>query len=67
MKDAGQMIQGALAPLRARYDSWTQLPFVDVTVVDAQEFPNGCPNTHPEELIFEVWPGTMGVCDRLRN
>ena len=43
------------------------MPFVDVTVVDASENPTGCPASHPEELIFEVWPGTTGMCDCLER
>ena len=43
------------------------MPFVDVTVIDASENPQGCPASYPEELIFEVWPGTMAVCDMLES
>ena len=53
--------------LKARVDSWTQVPFVDVTVIDASENPAGCPASHPEELIFEVWPGITGMCDCLER
>ena len=56
-----------LGPVRARVDSWTLQPFVDVTVVDASENPSGCPASHPEELIYEVWPGTYGYCDALEQ
>ena len=38
------------------------MPFVDVTVIDADENPQGCPLSHPEELIFEIWHGSMGYC-----
>ena len=61
----GQAIQRAYGPIYARIDSWSQVPFVDVTVIDAAENPQGCPASHPDELIFEVWPGTMGLCDGL--
>lgn len=48
-------------------NSWSQQPYVDVIVVDASENPLGCPESHPEELIYEVWPGTKGVCDCLER
>ena len=60
-------IQRAYGPIYARIDSWSQVPFVDVTVIDAAENPTGCPASHPDELIFEIWPGTMGLCDYLEN
>ena len=63
--NVGQAIQRAYGPIYARIDSWSQVPFVDVTVIDAAENPQGCPASHPDELIFEVWPGTMGLCDGL--
>ena len=53
----GFAYQSSYAPLNARIDSWTQVPFVDVTVIDAAENPQGCPASHPEELIFEIWLG----------
>ena len=43
------------------------MPFVDVRVFDASENLQGCPASHPEELIFEVWPGTMAACDEIEN
>ena len=64
---AGLAIQRASGPIRTRIDSWSQIPFVDVTVLDAKENWRGCPDSHPEELIFEVWPGTMAVCDELES
>ena len=51
----------------ARIESWSQEPFVDVKVVDAAENPQGCPDSHPDELIYEVWMGTMGLCDGLET
>lgn len=62
---ASREISKASGPIWARIDSWTQVPFVDITVIDALENPNGCPASHPEELIFEIWHGTRGVCDLL--
>jgi len=55
------------SPVQARIDSWTSVPFVDVIVLDAAENPLGCPESHPDDLIFEVWPGTTGMCDCLES
>ena len=43
------------------------MPFVDVTIVEADETNRGCPASHPDELIFEVWPGITGMCDCLER
>ena len=43
------------------------MPFVDVIVIDAEERNRGCPYTHPDELIFEVWQGITGMCDCLER
>ena len=51
--------------INARIDSWTSLPFVDIAIVDAQQNPEGCPDSHPDEIIFEVWPGTQNFCECL--
>ena len=43
------------------------MPYVDIIVIDAKENYGGCPNSHPEELIYEVWPGITGMCDCLER
>ena len=43
------------------------MPFVDVVVIDAVENPRGCPDSHPDELLFEVWHGISGMCDCLER
>ena len=43
------------------------MPFVDAIVLYAEENRQGCPASHPEELIFEVWPGTRALCDYLES
>ena len=63
----GSVYSRATAPINARIDSWSQVPFVDVTIIDATENPQGCPDSHPEELIYEVWPGITGMCDCLER
>ena len=39
------------------------MPFVDAIVLNAIESELGCPASHPDELIYELWPGTTGMCD----
>ena len=65
--DIGMIYERAMGPINARIDSWTQKPFVDAIIVDASQNPLGCPNTHPEELVYEVWPGITGICDCLER
>ena len=31
------------------------------------EWLSSCPETHPEELFYEIWPGTRGLCDCLER
>ena len=38
-------------------------PFVDVILHDGSI----CPGTHPDDLIYEVWLGTRGLCDCLER
>ena len=44
--------------------SWNQRPFVDVIVANGEE---QCPLDHPEDLVYDIWPGTCGHCDCLRR
>lgn len=34
-------------------------PFTDIIVTDNEY----CPVTHPEDVVFEMWLGTRGMCD----
>ena len=65
--DIRLVTEKSLVPLRVKIDSWTQVPFVDAIVLDAEENILGCPDSHPDELIFELWPGTTGMCDCLQD
>ena len=38
---------------RTLVEQWTQRPFSDIIVTNA----GACPPTHPEDVIFDVWPG----------
>ena len=48
--------------------SWTTDLYVDVIVVDQEAGKvASCPDSHPTELITNVWPGTTHVCDCLER
>ena len=38
---------------------WSRRPFVDIISVLSED---GCPSSHPELVVFDVWPGTMPLC-----
>ena len=45
------------------YRSWDQHPFVDAIITHE----HSCPSTHPEDLIWDLWPGTVGFYDCLER
>lgn len=45
------------------FHSWDQRPFVDAIITDEAL----CPSTHPEDLIWDMWPGSVGFCDCLER
>ena len=47
------------SPSQVRYN-WLTKPFTDITVVDADD---NCPASFPDEVIYNVWPGTRMMCD----
>ena len=46
--------------------SWKTEPFVDVIVLDSNKH-QVCPKTHPEEIMYDIWPGTTHYCDCLQR
>ena len=40
-------------------NEWERQPFVSVVSVNATE---GCPETHPDQFMWDVWPGTTIMC-----
>ena len=48
-----------------RINSWESLPFIDLIVIEVNENVRKCPSSHPEEFIFDVWPGITAKCDCL--
>ena len=53
----------ATASMSVLEQSWDVKPFVDVVLTDRTI----CPETHPDDLIYEVWLGTRGLCDCLER
>ena len=52
--------------------SWEARPFVDILVLtddqagsDTNE--NSCPESHPDDLFYEIWMGTRAMCDCLER
>lgn len=43
------------------FNLWDQRPFVDAIITPEQV----CPSTHPDDLIWDMWPGSVGYCDCL--
>ena len=43
---------------------WMTKPFTDIAVVDAE---TKCPTSFPDEVIYNVWPGTRMMCDCLER
>ena len=39
---------------------WLSVPFTDITVVDSDR---ACPKDYPDNVVYEVWPGTRRMCD----
>ena len=46
--------------------SWSLAPFNDIVAIKSGEEEEGgragCPETHPENVIFDVWPGIKYMC-----
>ena len=40
---------------------WRRVPFTDITVVEGVDRP--CPSDYPDEVIYDIWPGTRMMCD----
>lgn len=53
----------ATASISVLQQSWEVKPFVDVVVHDG----NICPYDYPDDLIYEVWLGTRGLCSCLER
>ena len=50
--------------------SWGTEPFTDVVVVDIGAnnlLDTECPVTHPDDVVYSIWPGTRHMCDCLER
>ena len=48
-------------------ESWSTPPYTDIVVVDASGWVSDCPASHPEDVIYQIWPGTRYMCDCLER
>ena len=44
--------------------SWESYAFVDIIVQDSKD---PCPSEYPDEVIYEIFPGTRQACDCLER
>ena len=54
--------------------SWNTELFTDIYAIDMEQSRNigvhkagACPDSHPEELVFDVWQGSTIMCDCLQK
>lgn len=52
---------GESAAAEILFKSWNNLPFVDVYPT-TEVF---CPAEFPDDVIYDIWPGSRGMCDCL--
>ena len=43
--------------------SWDTKPFLDMIVTSDTK----CPDSHPDEVVYETWLGSKGACDCWRD
>ena len=46
---------------------WKTEPFIDVIVMDSTLDTAGCPADFPDEVVYDIWPGTMQMCDCMQR
>ena len=49
--------------------SWQTKPIVGVRAFTQQKADSqgGCPPDYPEDIMYDIWPGTRGLCDCLER
>ena len=71
MRDLTQLETMQTTLPSAIIDSWDQKFYTDLLVVDMTDLSTNeskdCPESHPEELIFSIWPGTVQSCDCIED
>ena len=58
-----RMQEGEASTLFSLFRDYSVNPFVDAIVTSNRN----CPATHPEDFVFDMWPGTVGLCDCLSS
>ena len=65
-KKLTQLYEGENSAPYALMKSWEKQPFVDIRVLDAEEYPY-CPDEYPEDVVYDIWLGTRAMCDCLER
>ena len=55
------ILEGEVSILSDLFRDWGSYPFVDAIITSS----TSCPSSHPEDLVYDMWPGTRGRCDCL--
>ena len=55
--------EGEISTLYSLFRDWDTNPFTDA-VVTGEGY---CPTSHPEDFVYDMWPGTVGHCDCLQE
>jgi hypothetical protein len=46
------------------YKDWNEEMYLDIVTIDTDQ---ECPDSHPEDFIYDIWPGTRHACDCLER
>ena len=57
-----EITSNTLVPPRMLKKSWESYSFIDIIVQESRE---ACPSEFPDEVIYEIFPGTRKSCDCL--
>ena len=56
-----RIFEGEASTLFSLFRDYSVNPFVDAIVTSSPT----CPASHPEDFVYDMWPGTVGLCDCL--
>ena len=59
-----EITSNTLVPPRMLKKSWESYSFIDIIVQESRE---ACPSEFPDEVIYEIFPGTRQACDCLER
>lgn len=64
--ESAQMAQASQTQVQdSLVNSWISEPFTDIVVLNSLTDTRGCPTQYPDEVIYDLWPGTQQMCDCL--